>query len=46
MKRFKSVIYQWTILIEFDYPYAQIDGGVKYSVTNNVDILQNVLWYD
>ena len=31
----------------YDDPRAQrIDGGEKCSVTNNIDILCNVLWYD
>lgn len=30
----------------YDDPHAQIDGGAECSVTNNVDILQYVIWYD
>ena len=30
----------------YDDPRAQMDGGAKCSVTNIVEILQNVTWFD
>ena len=30
----------------YDDPRVQMDGGSKCSVTNNVEILYNVQWYD
>ena len=30
----------------YDVPWAQMDGGVKCTVTNNINLLKNVRWYN
>ena len=30
----------------YDVPHAQMDGGAKCMVTNNINLLKNVLWYN
>ena len=30
----------------YDDPHAQVDGGAKCSVTNIVEILRNITWFD
>ena len=29
----------------YDLPRAQMDGGAKYTITNNINLLKNVKWY-
>ena len=30
----------------YDVPQAQIDGSTKCTVTNNINLLKNVCWYN
>ena len=30
----------------YDVPRAQIDGGLKCTVTKNINLLKNILWYN
>ena len=30
----------------YDLPRAQMDGGAKYTITNNINLLKDVKWYN
>ena len=30
----------------YDLPRAQMDGGAKFTVTNNIHLLKDVKWYN